>query len=381
MPKRKKHTKLPNGYGSIRYLGSGRRNPYAVHPPAHENPVNGMYVVPRALCYVDDWYVGFAVLTAYKAGTYVPGMEGTLKSSLDSLENADTIIKHILSDYSGKQQSKSPTYAEVYEAFYANKFHEGHQYSKSCIYGARMGFKHSANLHDREFRSITAKDLQDTLDACPLKHSSLEQILNLYHSLYHYADGCGWCDKDYSKFVSIKTPDDDEHGVPFTKEELQMLWSHNEDPIIELLLIMCYSGHRISELKVIEVDLTDYCFRGGLKTRTSRERIVPIHSAILPLVKRRLARDGALLCQSTNTYRKRCTAALDNLGILGDPKHTPHDCRHTFSALLEDAKVSDNDRKRLMGHSFKDVTNKVYGHRDLSALRAEIERIKVVTSV
>ena len=66
-----------------------------------------------------------------------------------------------------------------------------------------------------------------------------------------------------------------------------MLWSHNEDPIIELLLIMCYSGHRISELKVIEVDLTDYCFRGGLKTRTSRERIVPIHSAILPLVKRR----------------------------------------------------------------------------------------------
>ena len=34
MPRRKKHPKLPNGYGQIRYLGKGRRNPYGVYPPA-----------------------------------------------------------------------------------------------------------------------------------------------------------------------------------------------------------------------------------------------------------------------------------------------------------------------------------------------------------
>ena len=35
MPKkRKKHPKLPNGFGSIRYLGKNRHNCYAVHPPA-----------------------------------------------------------------------------------------------------------------------------------------------------------------------------------------------------------------------------------------------------------------------------------------------------------------------------------------------------------
>ena len=44
--------------------------------------------------------------------------------------------------------------------------------------------------------------------------------------------------------------------------------------------------------------------------------------------------------------------------------------------LLEKYGVSENDRKRMMGHSFgKDITNKVYGHRTLEDLRAEIEKI------
>lgn len=33
MARRKKHPRLPNGLGSIRYLGRHRKHPYAVHPP------------------------------------------------------------------------------------------------------------------------------------------------------------------------------------------------------------------------------------------------------------------------------------------------------------------------------------------------------------
>ena len=64
MPKRKKHERLPNAYGSIRYLGKNRKNPYAVHPPCKDISEEGDYVRPKAICYVDDWYVGFAVLNA-----------------------------------------------------------------------------------------------------------------------------------------------------------------------------------------------------------------------------------------------------------------------------------------------------------------------------
>ena len=160
-----------------------------------------------------------------------------------------------------------------------------------------------------------------------------------------------------------------------------MLWAHNTDPTVELLLIMCYSGHRISECKAIEVDLTERCFRGGLKTKAGKNRVVPIHSAILPLVERRIKRDGELLYVSANEYRKNFKAVLDRFGILGEPRHTPHDCRHTFSMLCERYGVAENDRKRMLGHSFADVTNKIYGHRDLDDLREQIEKIKAVTSV
>ncbi len=52
--------------------------------------------------------------------------------------------------------------------------------------------------------------------------------------------------------------------------------------------------------------------------------------------------------------------------------------RHTFSMLCEKYEVNENDRKRMMGHSFKeDITNKVYGHHELEDLRKEIEKIEI----
>ena len=49
---------------------------------------------------------------------------------------------------------------------------------------------------------------------------------------------------------------------------------------------------------------------------------------------------------------------------------------HTFSKFCELYHVNENDRKRMLGHSFgNDVTNRVYGHRDLKDLKMEIEKI------
>ena len=58
--------------------------------------------------------------------------------------------------------------------------------------------------------------------------------------------------------------------------------------------------------------------------------------------------------------------------------HTPQDTRHTFSRLCEKYGVAENDRKRMLGHAFSDVTNAVYGHRTLEDLRGEIEKIQTI---
>ena len=98
--KRQMHPKLPNGFGSIKWLGRGRRNPYGVYPPMTDTNDEGVPITPKALCYVDDWYKGFSVLLAYKAGTYYKGFEETICfGNSTETENLDAFIQQMLADY------------------------------------------------------------------------------------------------------------------------------------------------------------------------------------------------------------------------------------------------------------------------------------------
>ena len=141
-----------------------------------------------------------------------------------------------------------------------------------------------------------------------------------------------------------------------------------------MLLIMCYSGFRISAYLDMNTNLEEEYFQGGVKTAAGKDRIVPIHSAILPLVRKRLNRHSVYLPNSVQNFRMDMYDTLKSLGI---KKHTPHDCRHTFSMLCDKYGVNENDKKTMLGHAFSDVTNKVYRHRELEALREQIERIKI----
>ena len=379
--KRKKYPKLPNGYGQIRYLGANRRTPYGVYPPATEEYPNGQRKPQKALCYVPDWTTGFAVLTAYRAGTYIQGMEKDF-AEINNSQSADKFIQNLLANYNLMQgieerREKEKTFEEIFKEYYLDKFKEEYGHSgkkKSMEYSMIAAYKNCALLHDREFTSLTKNDLQEIVDGCELKHSSLELIVTLYHQMYRYALANDICEKDYSQFVTIEKEDDDESGVPFSAKDLSVLWQHKDDEVVEFLLIMCYSGFRISAYETIEVNLKDKYFRGGVKTVAGKDRVVPIHSAILPLVKRRMKQCGRLIEIEPHRFRTQMYNTLKQLGI---EKHTPHDCRHTFSALCEKYGVRENDRKRMLGHSFKDITNKKYGHRELSDLRTEIEKIKV----
>lgn len=379
MARRKKYPKLPNGFGSIKYLGKHRRNPYAVHPPTEEFNEDGIPKTPKAICYVDDWMKGFAVLTAYKAGTYTPGMEKDLLVVPDS--DSKGLVQRILTDYSivrgSEPDEPEKTFSDVYKEFYDYKFNrdKSKTYSKSTLYSTRAAYNNCAALHDREFRSLRHEDLQAVVDNCNLKHSSLELIVSLLKQMYDYADIYELCDKNYAAHVKINREDDDESGVPFLESELKKLWENKNNDTVEFILIMCYSGFRISAYETLKVDLTDNYFQGGVKTSAGKDRIVPIHSAILPLVKARMKRYGMLMNVRSDIMRNNMYNVLEELRI---PKHTPHDCRHTFSMLCEKYGVNENDRKRMLGHSFgNDITNRVYGHKELSDLCTEIEKIKV----
>lgn len=385
MARRKKYPKLPNGFGSIKYLGKNRTNPYGVYPPTTEFDENGVPKTQKAITYVDDWYYGFSILLAYKAGTYVPGVYPEKKSTLElSQANINLLVGHVRKDLGIIRQAvtgqaaggRGLTFSEVYEKFYKYKFEDdkSRTYSKSACNSVRAAYLNCKDLHSKYFKDLHYEDLQRVVDTCTLKHSSLELIVSLLHQIYKYADMIEIVDKDYSEHVRIKIADDDVSGEPFSDEELKILWNHKDDPVVEFILIMCYSGFRISAYLKIETNLEDRYFKGGVKNRYSKDRIVPIHSAILPLVASRLKRQGSYL-SSTVTFRVVMYKKLEKIGI---QRHTPHDCRHTFSKLCEQYEVKENDRKRMLGHSFgQDITNSVYGHRSTEELREQIEKIKV----
>lgn len=385
MPKKRKtYPKLPNGFGSIRYLGKNRRNCYAVHPPATINAA-GKAVRPPAICYVDDWLKGFAVLTAYKAGTYKPGMENDLPVSPTT--DTDTLVTRILADYGmikgveGKHpEIKKLTFTEVYERFIAWKFAEGTNYSKATKSNYSAAYSYCTTLYDKPFEDLKATNLQEFIDNQKgLKKGSLKAILVLFNQMYKYAIYAEIVSENKSKFVKINKDDDTEHGTAFSEQELKTLWQNSANIDVQLILIMCYSGWRIGELENLEVNLDKRYFQGGSKTKAGKDRIVPIHPCIYNFVKSRIDTDGTLLNMNKVTYRMfRFYPILEKLGTVGNPKHTPHDCRHTFSSLCEKYGVRENDRKRLLGHAFgNDITNAVYGHRTLEELRSEIKKIKV----
>lgn len=295
-------------------------------------------------------------------------------------EDADKLQSQVLGilskfNQTKREESDSKTFTDIFKEYYLDKFKAeyGHKGKKTSMeYSMRSAYKNSSALHESVFRNLTANDLQGIIDSCTLKHASLELIVTLFHQMYAYAGANDLVDKDYSRFVKIGIDDDDEHGEPFTNEDLKILWDNRNDDVVEMLLIMCYSGFRISEYLTMQTHTEEIYFLGGIKTAAGKDRIVPIHSAIFQLVKNRIKKNRNYI-DSDASFRIEMYEKLELLGI---KKHTPHDCRHTFSMLCDKYHVNENNKKTMLGHAFQDVTNKVYRHRFIEDLRVEIEKIQ-----
>lgn len=290
--------------------------------------------------------------------------------------NVESLADFILAEYNRSKGLDKKKFSEVYDLYFADKFDEKHggNYSSALKNTIRTSYKKCSPLYNIPFVELNRQKLQDFMDSLTIGYASQENIKYLLNQMYKFAILRDICDKNYAAGLKIIVEDGEEHGVPFTDQDLAILWQHKEDYIAEFLLIMCYCGYRISAFQTLEINLEERYFKGGIKTKSSKNRIVPIHSAIYDMVKSRKEKLGFLLDIRAQDFRKEMYTYLESLGI---EKHTPHDCRHTFSSLCEKYGVRENDRKRMMGHKIGDITNDVYGHRNLEELREEIEKIKI----
>lgn len=342
-----KHPRLPNGFGSIVTLSGNRRRPYMARPAVKEFDENGHPVYEKPLGYFEEWVPAFLALVKYNENPY------------------DTTARNM-------------TYAQVYEAWYKEKFEINKKkiYSKSTIDCAKAAFKNSAELHQKQYHQLRTPDFQKVLDDCPLKHASIELIQNLFKQLGKYALKYDIVEKDYAALTTINQEDDDIGGVPFTTEDMKVLWANKDKPFVDTILILVYSGFRIGAMNKLSVNLNDVYFQGGIKTRSSKNRIVPIHSSIQELVRGRILATEGFWPWSPTVYRSKFLKCLQSLGIA--TAHTPHDCRHTFASLLSSSKADPLVIKLLMGHSLGgDITEEKYIHKTIFDLKTEIEKIEI----
>lgn len=376
--RRKKHPRLHNGLGSIKYLGSGRSNPYAVYPPEYRITDRGNMIYKRALCYVPDWYTGFAVLVSFNAGTYRPGdeIEIARKAAGAPAASLDLLSRKILADYRLIQghEVAGPTFGDVWDEYEVFRFgeHAPRKFSEETrrqFQNCRRFFRH---LDDRRISEVRLSDLQTIIDGMSEVYSKsyTKMAASFLSTVYHYALNHDYIKTDYSTRIVIPIiARESVKGEAFSREDLRIIWreANAGDQTAQSILVHCYSGFRVSAFyDRFVVDLDRMVFEGGVKTY---RRQVPIIPEIAPFVH---APVWDCNKQGVNPrIRKFCEAH-------GMRPHTSHDCRHTFKSLLDRYDVAPIAQRLLMGHSAgSDVHDLVYTHYDLEDLRREISKIRV----
>ena len=357
-----KPTKLPNGFGTVYKLSGKRSKPF------------------RAVK-TDKWI--FDTTTGKsKQIRYTIGYYATREEAMIALANYNENPYDIKTD--------SITFSEVYEKWNKNYFPT--LSSPSSIRTITAAYAYCNGLYNMRMRDIKVSHLEGTIINANVGDSTKGRIKSLFNMMYKYAVAHDIVEKDYAQVMfangnPIKR-DRAKDPLPFTQDEIQSLWDNLQIPFTDMVLIGIYSGWRpqeLSILKVADIDLENGTMKGGLKSDAGKNRIVPIHSVIKPLIENRMkeaiAMQSEYLFNDVNgqqgahmtydKYRNRFKKVMNRLKF----DHRPHETRHTFITKAKACNVDEYILKLIVGHAIEDITEKVYTHRTMEQLRKEIEKI------
>lgn len=374
-PKRRMH--LPNGFGSIADRSSRRvREPFYVTVPAGKTPEGRPIRKPlKPKASFKTYNEAYQALVEYHRDPYDP------KTNI--------------------------TFQELFDMWYQDK--EKMSLNNKSIRRYLSLWKYSEPIKDMPVRDLRVRHLKEcllhgsvvnrgkTVSISPVTRTKLKF---LYNQMFDYAVENEYLDKNISRIFSIETELEVQHEhFPYTDEEIRILWDHLETcEVADALLVQCYSGWRPEELcrlKLADVHLKERWIQGGIKTKSGKNRQVPIHMEILPLIQRRYeqaVRVGSeyLFNHPYKRWPDRWThysytyysdAFLDDLPAIGiNPEHRGHDGRVHFVTLAKKYDLDEYAIKRIVGHRIDDLTERVYTKRTVKWLVQEVDKIPSMVS-
>lgn len=197
---------------------------------------------------------------------------------------------------------------------------------------------------------------------------------------------------DLDRQITNEITDNTKHHISFTDDEMKALWdNYTTLKCGDMVIVQCYMGWRPAEMlniKLADVDFDKRIIIGGMKTKNGINRIVPIHSKIYDFIKKRydaarkdnskylfyFLKDDSPVPITPHQYRWSFHKIIDVLNL--SSSHNPHDCRKQFITMAKKYNVDEYAIKRIVGHSIRDITEKVYTDRDIEWLKEEIEKIR-----
>ena len=335
--------KNPNGYGSVVKLSGKRRKPFAVRKTVGFNQKG--HPIYNVIGYASTREEGLILLAKYNGNPW----------DVDAVKI---------------------TFEELFELWKEKK---SHKLSSSNQGSLKAGYRHCFKIHKMKYKDIKSYHMQECIDKCGKSPSTEAIIRNLLKHLDAFAFEIDVINKCYSSLLIIN-PQNESEKRPFSPQNIGEFWGLYKEGVfwVDVVLIFCYTGFRISELlnlTIENVNLTDNTLKGGTKTNAGKNRIIPIHSKIHPIIEKLIEKNKTHLIEignkqvTTNTCRNEFYKVMNLLNI----EYTPHECRHTFRTFLDAKGANKRCIDLLMGHKSKDVGERVYTHKTIEELKETIE--------
>jgi len=258
--------------------------------------------------------------------------------------------------------------------------------SKDTMYVRMSSFKSCSSLWETPYKDLRTVDFQNIVNQLD-SSKKIQRLKYFLLELDSLAEQKDIISKGYAKYITTSNIEDTQSSVriTFTNKEIQILWDDKPEDmhviIRDILLILLYSGMRIEELLFMytkNIYLDEKYMIGGLKTNNGKNRIIPIHHKILPIINKYYNKNNEFLFIVKGKkfpyqkYRKIFIEYMEKLNF----NHTTHETRHTAESELSRHKADEISRNLIMGHKTKDTGNDVYGHRFIQELISTIELIK-----
>lgn len=245
----------------------------------------------------------------------------------------------------------------------------------------RAAYNYCAKVYNVPYRTLRKHQMQECIDNCGKSTSTQANIKNLFVTLDKYAYDLDIISKCYSANLTTTQTEKTKERTLFTKEEIKDIESRRGQPYYDETIFMLYTGCRVSEMLTVlskNINLKERTMTLGVKTEAGKNRVVPIHKNLIPIIKAH--KGGTYLFDiprsktAKNPEKAVITKFLYEWGKVF-PYHDTHDCRHTFRSALDKIEANKVCVNLIMGHKSGDIGERVYTHKTIAELTEVIDKL------